>query len=178
VSPPTDEAAVYRLRTEATTWINATALQAGRLARRYNNGHLTNDLDFEVLAAGLHLFVIALARLRRCIARAGEQVEGLRGDVSAATELFDANVPWLRKVRNVAEHLDEYNLDLGRDKGVVRMQVQNWHLDGNDSGGVVWGWLGERIDVDEGDRAGLELYRTFESTSGSWLKLRHEGSSL
>ncbi len=54
---------------------------------------------------------------------------------------FDEAVPALAKLRNVSEHIDEYNLDVGRDPTVSRRQVQNWGMDSTPGGGLVWGWL-------------------------------------
>lgn len=71
-------------------------------------------------------------------------------------------------MRNVSEHIDEYNLDQGRDDTVSRRQVQTWYLDTADSGGPIWGWLGERLDIEQTKDAALSLYRGFLSDVDIW----------
>lgn len=171
MAPPTDEVVVYRLRTEAITWVNAVALQAGRLDRRSGGSELklSNPIDLDVLRADLHFFVVALSRLRRCVTRAGARVPTLREPLALEVGAFDATVPWLQKVRNVAEHIDEYNLDEGRNPSVRRQQVQVWSLGKSPGGSLIWTWLGENIDIGAADDAGVRLYRAFEATTSEWL---------
>ena len=74
---------------------------------------------------------------------------------------LDNEIPSLLRLRNVSEHADEYNLDLGRDRNVSRRQVQTWFLDTAEAGGPIWGWLGERLNVGLAEQAALALYRGF-----------------
>jgi hypothetical protein len=74
----------------------------------------------------------------------------------------------LLRLRNVSEHIDEYNLDQGRDDRVSRRQVQTWYLNTADSGGPIWGWLGQRLDIEQTEDAALSLYRGFLSDLDTW----------
>lgn len=72
------------------------------------------------------------------------------------------------KLRNVSEHVDEYNLDEGHDDTVSRRQVQTWYLDTAGGGGAIWGWLGQRLDIEQTAKAALSLYRGFLSDVDTW----------
>lgn len=158
--PPSRAVAVDRLRTEATTWINAVALQAGRIDRRHRNRHL-ESAEAAALEADLHFLLVALIRLRRCISRVGGHVPEMQQALELHLRGFDDAIPSLARLRNVSEHIDEYNLDLGRDSSVRRGQVQTWHIDSTATGSLIWGWLGERLDVEGAYRSALVLYERF-----------------
>jgi hypothetical protein len=165
---------VERLRTEATVWVNAVALQAGRLDRRHRKTHL-DAVELQVMEVDLHLFLVALFRLRRCVGRVGMRVPSLRMTVDARVATFNEAVPSLTRLRHVSEHIDEYNLDEGRDASVSRSQVQRWHLDKNVEGGLVWGWLEERLDVQRADHAAIALYRGFVADCNAWIEKNRSG---
>ncbi|MEJ1230709.1 MAG: hypothetical protein WDM88_09130 [Galbitalea sp.] len=69
-------------------------------------------------------------------------------------------------------HIDEYSLDAGWDGSVSRRQVQTWFADTAEDGGLIWGWLGERLDVREADRASLTLYWGFVADCDVWIAQR------
>jgi hypothetical protein len=56
----------------------------------------------------------------------------------------------------------------GRDETVSRRQVQTWYLDTANSGGPIWGWLGQRLDIEQAEKAALSLYRGFLSDVDAW----------
>jgi hypothetical protein len=161
--------AVERLRTEATNWINAVSLQSGRIGRRFRKQY-HEPAEVQALEVDLHFFVVAVLRLRRCIERAARRVVGRLG-------AFDDEVPWLLRVRNVSEHIDEYNLDEGRDGTISRRQVQTWYLDTAEDGGPIWGWLGERLNIEQTEKAALMLYRGFLSDCDAWIAAGTEDDS-
>lgn len=125
----------------------------------------------------LHFFLVAVVRLRRCIERTARRVAGLDAPLRNRLVAFDGEVPWLLRVRNVSEHIDEYNLDEGRDETVSRRQVQTWYLDTADDGGPIWGWLGERLDIEQTEKAALALYRGFLSDCETWIAARTDDNS-
>lgn len=94
---------------------------------------------------------------------------GLDGPLGSRLRAFDGEVPSLLRLRNVSEHIDEYNLDEGRDETVSRRQVQTWYLDTASDGGPIWGWLGERLDIEQTEKAALALYRGFLSDCDVWI---------
>lgn len=169
---PSEGVVVERLRTEATNWSNGVALQAGRIVRRAHKPYG----DIQVLEIDLHFYVVALARLQRCVERVSKQVTGLKIPLDDRLTAFARQVPWLRRIRNVSEHIDEYNIDAGHDRTVRRYWVQTWYLDKSESGGPVWGWLGERIDIEQSEQAALELYRGFLTDIAAWITARTDAS--
>ena len=160
-----------RLRSEATTWVNAVALQAGRIDRRHRKRYL-EPAEGEALEVDLHFFLVALVRLRRCVSRVGEHVSAMQPWLNRHLSSFDEAIPSLAKLRNVSEHIDEYNLDVGRDSAVSRRQVQNWYMDSTAGGGLIWGWLGERLDVEAANRAAITLYRGLSDECESWIRMQ------
>lgn len=73
------------------------------------------------------------------------------------------------RLRNVSEHIDEYNLDESCDETVSRRQVQTWYLDTASNGGPIRGWLGERLDIEQTEKAALGHYRGFIADCEAWV---------
>ncbi|SHQ38508.1 hypothetical protein [Mycobacteroides abscessus] len=159
---------VERLRTEATNWINAVALQSGRIDRRFRKQH-ADHVEIQTLEVDLHFFLVAAVRLRRCIEQVSRRIPELSGPLSTRLRSFDMEAPSLLRLRNVSEHIDEYNVDQGRDDTVSRRQVQTWYLDSASSGGPIWGWLGQRLDIEQTEKAALSLYRGFLTDCDRWI---------
>ncbi|GAB2448226.1 hypothetical protein GCM10027062_32280 [Nocardioides hungaricus] len=170
---PSEGVVVERLRTEATNWINAVALQSGRIDRRFRKEY-PEQAEVQALEVDLHFFLMAVVRLRRCIERTANRVPGLGSTLGGRLRAFDGEVPSLLRLRNVSEHIDEYNLDEGRDVTVSRRQVQTWYLDKSSNDSAIWGWLGERLDIDQTEKAALALYRGFLSDCDAWIAARAE----
>jgi len=164
---PSEGVVVERLRTEATNWFNAVALQSGRIDRRFRKQY-PDHVEIQALEIDLHFFLVAAVRLRRCIEQVSRRVPGLSGRVTTRLRSFDIETPSLLRLRNVSEHVDEYNLDEGHDDTVSRRQVQTWYLDTADGGGAIWGWLGQRLDIERTAKAALSLYRGFLSDVDTW----------
>jgi hypothetical protein len=168
LDPPSDGIVLERMRTEATLWINAVHLQRARIDRRHDKqDHESHEVT--ALEVDLHFFLIALMRLRRFVERVGVTIDELRAPLQRRLADFDDLIPALQTLRNVSEHIDEYNLDQGRDNTVSRRQVQTWYIDSNESGNPVWGWLGHRLDVDASHRAARDLYRGFMADGDAWI---------
>lgn len=165
---PSEDVVVQRLRTEATNWINAVALQSGRIDRRFRKQH-ADHVEIQAREIDLHFFLVAAVRLRRCIERVSQCIPGLSGPLSTRLRSFDIEAASSVRLRNVSEHIDEYNLDQGHDETVSRRQVQTWYLDTTDSGGPIWGWLGERLDIEQTEKAALSLYRGFLTDCDTWI---------
>jgi hypothetical protein len=159
-----------RLRTESTLWINAVHLQATRIDRRHSKTDM-EPVEIMAVEVDLHFLLVALVRLQRCVNRVGANVPELRVSLDQRANIFDSEIPSLRKLRNVSEHIDEYNLDEGRDRSVSRRQVQTWAMDTNDGGGLIWNWLGESLDVRRADDAAVALYRGFLSDCDAHVAL-------
>lgn len=169
---PAEGVVVQRLRTEATNWINAVALQSGRIDRRFRKQH-AGHVEIQALEVDLHFFLVAAVRLRRCIERVSRRIPGLSGPLTTRLRSFDIDAPSLLRLRNVSEHIDEYNLDQGRDDTVSRRKVQTWYLDTANSCGPIWGWLGERLDIEQTEKAARRLYCGFLSDCDAWTDSMH-----
>lgn len=165
---PSESVVVQRLRTEATNWINAVALQSGRIDRRFRKQHGDHG-EIQALEVDLHFFLVAAVRLRRCIEQVSRCVPGLSGPLATRLRSFDIEAVSLVRMRNVSEHIDEYNLDQGHDETVSRRQVQTWYLGTTDSGGPIWAWLGQRLDIEQTEKAALSLYRGFLTDCERWI---------
>ncbi|VBA59029.1 hypothetical protein [Mycobacterium attenuatum] len=170
---PAEGVVVHRLRAEATNWINAVALQSGRIDRCFRKQH-AGHVEIQALEVDLHFFLVAAVRPRRCIERVSRRIPGLSGPLTTRLRSFDLDAPSLLRLRNVSEHIDEYNLDQGRDDTVSRREVQTWYLDTANSGGPIWGWLGERLDIEQTEKAALALYRGFLSDVDTWIGVTAE----
>lgn len=165
---PSEGVIVERLRTEATNWINAVALQSGRIDRRFRKQY-ADHIEIQTLEVDLHFFLVAAVRFRRCIEQVSRRIPGLSGPLTTRLRRFDIEASSLLRLRNVSEHIDEYNIDQGRDDTVSRRQVQTWYLDTASSGGPVWGWLGQRLDIEQTEKAALSLYRGFLTDCDTWI---------
>jgi hypothetical protein len=174
LEPPSEGVIVERLRTEATLWINAVHLQAARIDRRHAKEDM-EPVEITAVEVDLHFLLVALVRLQRCVNRVGENVPGLRASLDERSSTFDGEIPPLRKLRNVSEHIDDYNLDAGRDPSVSRRQVQTWAMGTNDDGGLVWNWLGESIDVHRSEAAAVGLYRGFLADCDGYFSPHRSG---
>lgn len=85
-----------------------------------------------------HFLLIALGRLENAAKLAGTVV-----DLSTEIHEFQSQLPWLRKLRNTMEHINDYQLAQGRDKSV---RIGELHVFGDFQGGMTW--LGEEVNYD------------------------------
>lgn len=109
--PITNGALTERMRTDATTWINAAHLQHWRI-NQFAEDPWQTVID-------IHFFVIALSRLRRAIGLATNN-PAIRSALIEYLIQFDEVVSALKKIRNVAEHFDDYTMDRGHAQQVKR----------------------------------------------------------
>jgi hypothetical protein len=149
---PSAATTLERARSLTNEAMLAVALQRRRLVTREpedDNFVFRQWADFQ-------FFLVALRRLRRAAAIAAG-----RPRVDTALRAFDAAVPYLAKLRNVGEHIDEYALASPKRRsrptaakaGVTPrdLQVGQW----NES---EWNWLGELVDVDRALKAAEGLH--------------------
>ena len=165
--PITDAALVARMRSEATTWINAVHMQRRRASHPLVNPDAVGD-EFWRQEIDLHFLVVALFRLRRAIALAAT-VDDLEAELNARLASFDEQVPWLKQVRHVAEHFDDYTTDKGRDPSIRRSQLQVWSLGEDEQNGLVWRWLDLDVSVEATHDAATDLYRRFLEEAEGFL---------
>jgi hypothetical protein len=169
--PISDSALVERMRTEATTWINAAHMQHQRATRPLIDPDAPGD-EIWRQEIDLHFLLVALTRLRRAVGLA-TRVEGLQGALIDYLLEFDRDVPSLTTLRNVAEHFDDYTTGKGLATQVKRHQLQVWSLDEDADQGLVWRWLGVEFAVDNAHQAATQLYRRFLAAADEYLSWPH-----
>jgi hypothetical protein len=99
-----------------------------------------------------HFLIVALTRLRRA-AELAAKVPVMSERMREALEIFDSTVPHLKKMRDVAEHIDDYAVDRGRDRSISRKSLEVASSDGE-----TWEWLGFEIDGGKALSASVSLF--------------------
>jgi hypothetical protein len=167
----TAAALVERMRTEATTWINAVHMQHRRVVDPIVNPEAPGEEVWHQ-AIDLHFLLIALTRLRRSVNLAA-QVQALQDRLLEHLTTFDQHIPSLRKLRNVAEHFDDYTIGEGCLTQTERYQLQTWSLGEDATKGLVWDWLDVEFPVDAAHHAATVLYRSFLTDANKYLANDH-----
>jgi hypothetical protein len=90
--------------------------------------------------------------LRRAVELAAKVPE-ISQQMRVALKTFDAALPHLKKMRDVAEHIDEYATDDGRDRSISRKSLEVASSDGE-----VWEWLGFEMDAGRALSASATLF--------------------
>ena len=169
---PSDEVILNRLVNESITWHNAVMTQTRRIeedqALLADPYAISDRADPFIIEIDFHFLLVALVRLRRCVKRSGDRVPALASVLRDRLAHFDAHVPNLSRLRNIAEHSDEYNLGEGRDTSVEARAIQRWEVDNATDGGVIWDWLDERFDVTAAHDAATRLLRGFADDVADW----------
>jgi len=154
-----EAAIVERAKSMANQWMWAVSLQHDRIANPR-----PQDKDFHPLGivgineADVHFLVIALMRLRRT-ATTLEHVPKLRESVRSAIQAFDDRLPWLKRLRDVFEHLEDYAVDSNRRRSdTSRRELQVWS-----AGGKGMQFFGYDVDWEKALSAAKELYGTVKA---------------
>jgi hypothetical protein len=122
--------------------------------------------DFEFL-------VIAATRLRRA-AELAKNAPETKTQITAAIMQFDKSLPGLKKLRDIAEHIDDYSVDQGKNKNIDRRYLENCMVTG---GGKTWTWLGESINTDDLLDAGGALFKELKRAQTQIQELPNRCSS-
>jgi len=152
---PTDAAIyerAYRLADQALWTID--------LQRRRLNSIEPEDETFIFRKwSDFHFFVIALTRLHR----AGElaaKIPNINERIRSALKGFDAALPHLKKMRDIAEHIDDYAVDTGKDKKINRMDLEIGTIEGE-----IWRWLGFDLDPSAAMSASIILFEEIKKSA-------------
>ncbi len=86
------------------------------------------------------------------------EVPEMKKVMKSAIKKFAASLPNLKTMRDVAEHIDEYSVDKGRDTAVRRQALEVAMF--NDS---QIQWLGFSLDTDLALRASENLFEAIKS---------------
>jgi hypothetical protein len=133
------------------------ALQHRRLrTREREDGEffLRRRADFEFL-------IVALTRLRRAGVLA-TKVPMIKSMTDVALKEFDAVLPMLKKMRDIAEHFDEYAMDDGRDRNVSRKG-----LEVGVAGETLFQWFEFELDADVALEAARKLFKSIQLAKAS-----------
>ena len=153
-------AVVGRAKSLANRWMGAVLLQHDRITKprpQDKDFHPFKDLhpfgEETFNEADVHFLVIALRRLRT-VATTLEHAPQVWDSVCNAIQSFDKCLPWLKCLRDVFEHLEDYAVDSNcRRSRHSRRELQVWSADEN---GMQW--LGYDIDWKEALCAAMDLY--------------------
>ncbi len=107
----------------------------------------SQNRDLWEVEIDLHFLLVALVRLERAVARAAGEVAALQPTLTDELESCRRALPGLRRMRDIGEHADEYNISKGRRTDVRRAEVQSWGMHTNSAGGLVWQWIGQELDL-------------------------------
>lgn len=105
--------------------------------------------------ADLQFLIVALVRLRAA-AKTFQKASGAK--IAEAIEAFDAALPKLRKMRDVAEHIDEYAIDSGRRMDVSRCELAVGAWDG-----TTFSWMNSTLNIEKAQAAAEALFRALQT---------------
>lgn len=113
---------------------------------------LRREIDFEFL-------VVALWRLRRA-ALLARKANAIEKDIKNAIYQFDSRLPGLRRLRDTAEHIDEYSVERGKESSVERRYLENRMISDE---GRTWSWLDASINTEKALDAASELFESLKA---------------
>ncbi|MGH8612143.1 MAG: hypothetical protein ACREYF_08905 [Gammaproteobacteria bacterium] len=157
MTEPTPAATYERARRLANVALWTVDLQC----RRLRNADEIDETFLFRLWADFDFLVIALTRLRRAVSLAGK-APILAPPVAQALAAFDAALPQLKKLRDTAEHIDDYAVDRGRVKSVKRQDLEVSSLTME---GPTLEWLGFRLNTEEALNASQALFESLKGMS-------------
>ncbi|MFC1731540.1 hypothetical protein ACFL6I_14585 [candidate division KSB1 bacterium] len=157
------DAVVERAKSMANDWMWAVSLQHDRIVNPRPQDkpfHPFGMLDFN--EADVHFLTIALRRPRQTAATI-EHAPQQWDPVRRAIETFDAKLPWLKLLRDVFEHLEDYAVDSNRrHSSTSRRELQVWS-----GGNEGLDWLGYDVDWREAHLAAKDLYASVKAAYDS-----------
>lgn len=139
----------------------AVALQVKRLE---TNKPELEDFDFQPVV-DFHFLVTGLARLQE-IAETLKAIDDMRPAMEKAIEAFKTEVPGLRYMRNVLEHMGEYARGDGKNKAVQYREIFTIGLDPD-----CIQWLGHELRPRAALAASDALFRVIkENPPAAYIK--------
>lgn len=156
-SKPTATATYERARRLANVAVWSVDLQCRRLESAE-----PEDSTFVVRKwADFDFLIVALNRLRRA-AQLAAGLPQLQASLVTALAQFDRALPDLKKMRDVAEHVDDYALDQGRQKAVRRQSLEVSTMEAE---GPTLHWLQARLNAREASQASQTLFAAVKEAS-------------
>jgi hypothetical protein len=114
--------------------------------------------------ADFDFLIVALTRLRRA-AKLAAHIPEIQPALSTALHEFDSALPHLKTLRDVAEHIDDYAVDSGRERSIRRqwLEVSSISMEG-----PTLKWLRHQLNSEEALRAGQKLFRAIQEASAGF----------
>lgn len=161
-----DAAIIDRAKSMAVDWMWAISLQHGRIVNPRPQDQTFNPFGPGFFSeTDVHFLIIALRRLRT-VATTLEHVTQHWDSVRLAIDKFDKSLPWLRRIRDVFEHLEDYAVDsTSRRSSTSRGELQVWSLKENGMD-----WLGYDVNWKEALQAAMDLYAAVKAASDSFAE--------
>lgn len=100
--------------------------------------------------------IVSLTRIRRAAILAAKVPEISRAMRNALSD-FDAALPNLKSMRDVAEHFDDYAMDRGRNSAIGRSSLEVGII-----GDTVFQWLGFELDADSALSTARQLFKAIQ----------------
>ena len=161
---PSHAATYERARRLANLAVWTVALQKRRLKTDE-----PEDADFLFRRwADFQFLIVALTRLRRAASLAAK-VPTLAAPLQAALVTFDTSLPMLKRMRDIAEHIDDYALDRGRDRAITRASLEVGVI-----GDSTFEWLGQRLDSNIALSAAHQLFKEIQQAQSLLVSERGE----
>lgn len=161
--PPSAAATYERARRLANIAIWTIGLQRRRLrTKEPEDGKFLfrRWADFQFL-------IVALTRLRRAAVLATHAPE-VSTTIKSAISDFDVALPDLKKMRDAAEHIDDYARDKGKKKEISRQSLEVGIVSDRN-----FEWLGCKLNVDVAKAASEALFKAIQSAGSAFrAKLR------
>lgn len=112
--------------------------------------------------ADLQFFILSLYRLRTAAKIAlNVSDKEISSRIATAIKEFDRQVPELKKLRDIGEHIDSYAIDSPKRQ---RKDIDRKQLEVGSWDGAVYKWLGTSLNVDDAKNAAVSLFMTLLDT--------------
>ena len=116
--------------------------------------------------ADFDFLIVALTRLRRAATLAASLPE-IQQSLSTALNEFNLALPQLKRLRDVAEHIDDYAIDEGRKRFIRRQSLEISSLSED---GSTLNWLSVRLNSYEALEASQKLFEVIKAASSAFTK--------
>lgn len=163
---PSPEATYERARRLANLAMWTVSLQSRRLK--------TSEPEDEEFIfrrwSDFHFLIVALTRLRRA-ATLATKIQRIESNIKDALKEFDLELPNLKTMRDVAEHIDDYAVDSGINKDISRksLEVSKYNS-------TKFEQLGFQLDTEDAIKASHKLFNAIRNNppSGDINKAKKE----
>ncbi len=153
---PSDGATMERAISLSREYICAVRLQKNRLQKPCSEEY---SFQFKY-CIDLQFFIISLYRFRNMVNLA-TKIDSISKYMCEAIEEFDRNIPDLKIMRDVGEHMYDYGIDSKkrhvREINRKDLQADSFSVD------MVFTWLGKKLNVNSALNEAEKLYEKLQS---------------